>query len=288
MALCEKCGGHISENMKFCEKCGSPVSDELREEVLKDMQSQVQSEEVYEEKVDYTSDFEARVDMSEPVFNYESDYGSSSEYQDSPVTETVSGKNVKTQNFDMKKVAGDLASKLPPSFVKQGSKFGFFTGIGSLFVIALIYIVCFFAFMKDISYVVGIGATADMAIGGLGGDIGVSNLWMIVYFALNLLPALMCGYIFLTASSKSTKLVAIATPLLFFVMTVFSVVVWAICDADNFFMAVNIYGVSEKFGTLAWYTLMDCLSDAWYLKIPLSVVSILGFGIDFITNGRKK
>lgn len=164
-------------------------------------------------------------------------------------------------------------SFLPQPFTKKGDRTSLLIGIGSLIALALTYIACFFSFMPEICLPVGSGA--------LGAD-GASALWIIAYFVFNLFTVFFAVKAFLC---KKYRLYAVFISAGIFVMTLFALIFWGMCEPKNYTEALSMY--QESAGSVAWFTFTDCLSEAWYLKIIFSLASVFGFGVDYIVNEGK-
>lgn len=170
---------------------------------------------------------------------------------------------------------------LPHPLSQKGDRTSLMIGIGSLFALAFIYVICFFAFMSDICMPVSIGVVSEYG-GSLGGITkGASPLWIIFYFIFNLYPLYFAVFAFI---NKKYRLYSIFACLVTLFITVFTFISWAICSPDTIIESIDTYG---KASTIAWYAMLDSLSEVWYLKILLSLSAIFGFGVDYLINNGK-
>ncbi len=161
---------------------------------------------------------------------------------------------------------------LPKPMGNRGDRTALMIGLGSVAALSLVYIICFFVFMSDMC--------APIAMGISGSDIdGASPLWMVVYFALQLFPAVFCV---LTVLNKKYRISTLLAAAFSFVLTVFSFISWGICEPASLTEAFGIYQLNV--GSVAWYVLIDSLSEVWYLKLLLAAGAIFGFGVDYIVN----
>lgn len=231
MAMCEKCGAHLEEGMKYCDKCGSDVTVQSAEQTianeLKDL-----------------NDVEAVITPASGII----------------------GRLEKLIN-----------AYLPHPFTKMGDRTSLMIGLGCLAVLSVTYLVCFFAFMAEMCLPIGIGISVE----GMGID-GASPIWMIAHFVFNLFPIFFLIKAFLT---KKYRLYVVFVAAFIFVLTLFSLISWGMCEPGNYVEAVSVY--SDSPGSIAWFTFVDSLSEAWYLKFIFSLGAIFGFGVDYIVNKGK-
>ena len=191
------------------------------------------------------------------------------------------------KRLDLKRVVDNFMTALPPVITTPGNKIMHTCSMVSLFALAFVYIVCFFVFMADIAFVVGCRALPDstfITFSTSGSRIGVNGIWMIAYFIINLFPAGLAIFNFLKPQNKYMVVIASCICL---IITVFSLIAWGSCNANDFIGAVSIYPIMDKWTTFAWYCLVDCLSEAWYLKIPIALIACFSYGIDYIVNNKK-
>ncbi len=174
----------------------------------------------------------------------------------------------------IEKISG-YTSLLPHPFGVKNDRTALMIGLGSVAALSLVYIICFFVFMADMC------APIAMGIGGSGVD-GASPLWMVVYFALQLFPLVFCA---LTVLNKKYRLPTLFAAAFSFVLTLFAFIAWGICEPATLTEAFGIYQLNA--GSVAWYVLVDSLSEVWYLKLLLSLGAIFGFGVDYIVNEGK-
>lgn len=226
--------------MKICKKCGAYVEDNVK------FCDKCGSEIVAAEE-----DVETEVKETTPV-----------------ETET---ENIKQSATITEQLETAVNSFLPHPFTKEGDRTSVLIGLGSMAVLAITYIFCFFSFMAEICLPVGLGI---MDVGN-----SASPLWIIMYFIFNLFPILFLVKAFLV---KKYRLYAIFVSAGVFLMTIFALVFWGMCEPSGYQEAVSIYSNSP--GSIAWFAFVDCLSEAWYLKIILSLASVFGFGVDYIVN----
>lgn len=164
---------------------------------------------------------------------------------------------------------------LPQPLGNKNDRSALMIGLGSVAGLSLVYIICFFVFMADMCAPIAMGVT-DSAVDG------ASPLWMLVYFALHLFPLAFC---ILTVFNKKYRLPTLFAAAFSFVLTLFSFISWGICEPATLIEAFGIYNL--KFGSVAWFVLVDSLSEVWYLKLLLALGAIFGFGVDYIVNEGK-
>lgn len=229
MAMCEKCGAHLEEGMKYCDKCGSDITVQSSEDTIA---KELKSLEVTED-----------------------------------VTPAVSGGIIE-------QIENAVFTYIPHPFTKMGDRTSLMVGLGSLAVLAITYLVCFFSFMAEMCLPIAVGVSVgDAEISG------ASSLWMIAHFVFNLFPVFFVVKAFL---QKKYRLYAIFVSAFVFVLTIFSLISWGMCEPANYLEAVTVYLDSP--GSIAWFAFVDALSEAWYLKIIFSLGAIFGFGVDYIVN----
>ncbi len=250
MAFCEKCGGQISEEMKFCDKCGSPVV-QVQQEIFNDVPAQ-----------------ETLTEDVSPVVSDESDYQPVGVEVASECDGIVADK-VESSKFSVK---GFLESTLPANLISPGSKFFHWIGFGAFSLLALVYLIYFFVFMDEIC--------TTVALETFGNINGSNPLWMIVYFVFNLSPIY---FAYKSYKYEINKIPTLITLVSLIFVTVFMFTVWGISDAVDFMEAASVYAVDSP-NVFAWFVLSDCLSELWYVKILLSVLSIFAFAINRMIN----
>ena len=235
MPMCEKCGAHFEEGMKYCDKCGSEIA----------MQETQNVPPVVTEEVENTEEKQKiRINLSQ----------------------------------GMGGVLEGLLSYLPHPFTKPGDRTALMIGLGSLGVLALTYLICFFAFMAEMCLPVSMGVLFEY-MGSLGSLAeGASPIWIIVYSVFNLFPIFLAVYAFL---NKKFRLYGIFAAAFLFVLTLFSFITWGICEPASFIEAIDTY---HSAGTIAWYVFMDALSEVWYVKMLLSLAAVFGLGVDYLVN----
>jgi len=196
--------------------------------------------------------------------------------EDNIVIDTVSDTDIVNETKEkssaslVEQIENTVHSFLPHPFTKKGDRTSLLIGIGSLAALAITYIICFFSFMPEICLPIGFDV--------MGVD-SASSLWLIAYFAFNLFTAFFAVKAFLV---KKYRLYAIFVSAGVFVLTVFALIFWGMCEPGNYTEALGMY--QESAGSVAWFAFVDCLSEAWYLKIILSLASVFGFGVDYIVN----
>ncbi len=175
-----------------------------------------------------------------------------------------------------KNIWGFVQTYVPQKLLTPGDKTLFLAGFGCFAVLALVYILCMFAFMADICLPIGLGSEAFMSfVAGVGSDsAGASSLWILIFLVINLVPAAFAVLAFFNADFKLYSLYALAG---FIILSVFSFFVWLISSPGSMLEAITYYGSPNKY---AWYVLMDSLSEVWYLKIILSLGAAVGIGVD--------
>ena len=159
---------------------------------------------------------------------------------------------------------------LPHPFTKKGDRTSLMIGLGSFAVLALTYIICFFSFMPEICLPIGITAT---------GVEGASTLWIVAHFAFGLFTVFFAVKAFLT---KKYRLYTLFVSVGIFVLTLFALIFWGMCEPSTYTDAMMVYSNSP--GSIAWFAFVDCLSEAWYIKFIFSIASVFGFGVDYIIN----
>ena len=165
---------------------------------------------------------------------------------------------------------------VPQKLLTPGDKTLFYAGFGCFGALALVYILCMFAFMADICLPIGLGSEAFLSfVAGVGSDsAGASALWILVFLIINLVPVAFAVLAFFKADFRIYSLYAMAG---FIILTIFSFFAWLISSPASMLEAITYYSSPNKY---AWYVLMDSLSEAWYLKIILSLGAAVGIGVD--------
>lgn len=172
-------------------------------------------------------------------------------------------------------------SLLPPKLTMRDDRTSLMIGLASLFALSFIYIICFFVFMSDICMPVSLGLISEYC-GSVGGITkGASPLWIVFYFILNLYPIYFAVFSFFNKKYRLYSMFACALTLL---IIIFTSVAWAILSPDTIIESIDTYGKSSA---IAWYAMIDCLSEAWYLKIILSLSAMFGIGVDYFINDGK-
>jgi len=253
MLKCEKCGASLEEGMKFCDKCGSEITPDA---VVAATENTIDNTYIpNEESVNY--DFESASDSN-------------------PVPEAKETKGGIMGIFEK------YLSYIPHPFTKPGDRTALIVGLGSLGVIAVLYIVCFFAFMSEMCLPIAFGAFSSDYTGALGNLVsGASPLWMIFYFIFCLFPVAFAVLAFL---NKKFRLYSVFVSAFIFVLTLVSFIAWLICEPSSFVEAVSMYTGA---GSIAWFVFVDALSEIWYLKMILSLAAVFGFGVDYLVNKGK-
>lgn len=288
MTVCKNCGSIITSDNGICEKCGHGSDSAVRESETDNFD------------IGSTNDLLSKIhNASDNIFS--SDDSGVKEKDDNIQSsdesdEKISQQNVKQSDFKEKsksKFSGlfmMLYSKVPPKLKQSGNNTLRNIGMVSFAALALIYLVCFFGFMADICTPIAFGSISNMLISQFEGvlsetvqsTVGSANpLWMIVYFVLNLFPIYFAVNLFIK-KKKSQAFIAVLVSLF---ITIFSLIAWGMCQAKDFYEAITIY--DSKFGMMAWYALMDSLSEAWYLKVIFSGAAIFGISMDCIINGEN-
>lgn len=181
----------------------------------------------------------------------------------------------------IKYVLNNLISYLPQPLSNKGDRTALLIGQGSLMLLSLVYFICFFAFMPQMCMPVSIGVIASYS-GDFGGMTkGACSLWIILYFILNLYPVFIALVSFF---NKKYRMAALYSSAFFFLLTVFTLICWSACEPASIIEAIDTY---QKAGSVAWFALVDSLSEVWYLKVILSISSILGIGVDYMVNNGK-
>lgn len=175
----------------------------------------------------------------------------------------------------------NVISFLPHPLSNKGDRTALMIGQASVILLALIYIICFFAFMSEMCMPLSIGIVADYS-GSLGGiKEGANSLWMLFYFLFNLSPAFFACISFF---NKKYRMYALYSSIFFFALTLFTLICWSACEAGTIIESIDTY---QNAGSIAWYALIDSLSEVWYLKMIFSISSVFGIGVDYIINKGK-
>ena len=234
--FCDKCGAMLKEEMEYCDKCGAKI------EAQPPMESEANEVLTVTESDEWTAEVEA----------------SESEKYEKP------GDN--NQDFEVKETKNtfldNLKSLIPTRMFSKEDKTFRLVGVGCLAVIAVLYLINFFVFLDDICYPIGMGTEA------LGADMGASPVWMILYWLITLVPVVVSV---LAIRTKEYPLWMICTGIFYILLTVVTFGVWVSFVPNTLLMALTHYDGMNMF---AWYVLVDCLSEMWYLKL---LFFVLGF-----------
>lgn len=188
---------------------------------------------------------------------------------------------VSNNKKDFKSVLMNLISYLPQPMSNKGDRTALLIGQGSVIALSLVYIICFFAFMPQMCMPISIGVVASYS-GDFGGMTkGACSLWMILYFVLNLYPALIAVLSFF---NKKYRMTALYSSVFLFILTFFTLISWSLCEPNSIIEAIDTY---QKSGSIAWFALVDSLSEVWYLKVILSLASVFGIGLDYVINNGR-
>ena len=188
---------------------------------------------------------------------------------------------VSNNKKDFKSVLMNLISYLPQPMSNKGDRTALLIGQGSVIALSLVYIICFFAFMPQMCMPISIGVVASYS-GDFGGMTkGACSLWMILYFILNLYPALIAVLSFF---NKKYRMTALYSSVFLFILTFFTLISWSLCEPNSIIEAIDTY---QKSGSIAWFALVDSLSEVWYLKVILSLASVFGIGLDYVINNGR-
>ena len=183
------------------------------------------------------------------------------------------------KNF--KSYFNNFYSYLPNSLVNKGDKTALMIGFISFFAMALIYLICFFAFMPEMCTPISISVISSYS-GDFGGmKNSASTLWIVFYFILNLFPLYSAVVSFL---NKKRRMFALYSSVFLFILTLFTSICWLACEPSTVIESIDTY---QKSGMVAWYVMLDSLSEVWYLKIVLSIASVFGIGVDYMVNKGK-
>ena len=189
--------------------------------------------------------------------------------------------NETNEKTKMKDYMMNIISYLPHSLSSKGDRTALMIGQGSIIALALIYIICFFAFMDEMCMPIAIKIVASYD-GDFGGMTkGACSLWMVIYFMLNLYPAFIAVLSFF---KRKYRMTALYSAIFFFMLTLFSLICWIVFEPSTIIESVDTY---QKPGMIAWFALNDSLSEAWYLKMVLAISSVFGIGLDYIVNNGK-
>ena len=132
--------------------------------------------------------------------------------------------------------------------------------------------------MAEMCMPISIGVISSYS-GDFGGiKNGACALWMVFYFILNLFPVYVA---FVSFFNKKRRMLALYSSVFLFVLTLFSSICWLACEPATVIESIDTY---QKSGMVAWYVMLDSLSEVWYLKIILSIASVFGIGVDYMVN----
>ena len=226
--------------MITCNKCGAQLADDMK--FCNQCGSTVETESVYE--------------TQEYMVNSDAPKGGSSS-----VKASLSG------------LLDTVASFIPPQLLKKDNKTMHLVGFASMAVLALVYLIGFFAFLSDICLPVGFSSEAA------GGISGASSIWLLCFIVLMLAPVCVAA---ISVVNKKNKLWSVVASAVIIFVSFFTFIAWLICTPDSLIQAVTYYGGPNNM--FAWYVMLDALSEVWYLKILLSAGVIIGYGVDYIAN----
>ena len=165
-----------------------------------------------------------------------------------------SASSASAQTSDIKAKAADIVVKyIPSKLLDSKNKLMDYIGFGCMSALALVYLVCMY-------------------------------LYMFIFFIANLFPIVFALW---PLKIKSFKIYSLLCAAFIFVLTLFSLICWGICEPSNIFEAMVIYPLRGSFNTQAWFSLVDCLSEAWYLKLILSLGAVFGYGVDYLISYNK-
>lgn len=240
--------------MKFCDKCGAQLEESMKycdkcgAEVLYDLDG---SESTADSFADLPSD-----DYQEPI-----------------APQPVKNTGVRRGGAgDIKSQLRDIAEKyLPAALINPKSRLTEYIGHGCIVALALVYLICMYLFIPDICWPIG----QAVVIGGSA----AGSAWILIYFMLSLIPVIPAVMPFI---NKSFKKYTMLSAFFFFAITVFSLICWGLSAPHNIDEAMVYYPIQSAYNTQAWFSLMDCLSEAWYLKFILSALMFTCYGIDFL------
>ncbi|MBO7288480.1 MAG: TFIIB-type zinc finger domain-containing protein [Clostridia bacterium] len=188
---------------------------------------------------------------------------------------------VTKEKRDFKAYINKFYSYLPNSLINKGDRTALMIGLGSAFALAFIYLICFFAFMPEMCMPISIGVISSYS-GDFGGiKNGACALWMVFYFILNLFPVYVAIVSFF---NKKKRMFALYSSVFLFVLTLCASICWLACEPSSVIESIDTY---QESGMVAWYVMVDSLSEVWYLKIILSIASIFGIGVDYMVNKGK-
>lgn len=240
--FCDKCGAMLKENMEFCDKCGAKLEFEAQPD------SAVNENLSVTDADEWTS--EAEQTEAEPPEK------SKAAFSSDDIAEVKPG------------VMDRIKEIIPGRMLSKEDKTFRFVGMGSMAIIAILYIINFFLFLDDISYPIGMGTEA------LGADIGASPVWMLIYWFFTLTPAVVCV---LAIRAKKYPLWMICTGAFYVLLTVLTFGIWISFVPNTLLMALTHYDGMNKF---AWYVLVDCLSEMWYLKLLFFALGFFSLYMD--------
>lgn len=243
--------------MKFCNKCGAQLADELK---LCDKCGA--AVEPNPEEIQSTPDIaESEKPIAEPASQAEPKAVS---------IKAITPDNIKDKLLEL------INQYIPASLLQSKPDFMAYLGFGCMALVAIVYLICMYIYIPDICW--PIGKSAEL------GGAGAGAVWMYLYFIINLIPAVFALWPLKIKSFRKYSMLCAAG---IFVMTLFSLICWALCEPANVYEAMVIYPLQSSFNTQAWFSFMDCLSEAWYLKLILSLGAVFGYGVDYLVNKSK-
>jgi len=240
--FCDKCGAMLKENMEFCDKCGAKLELEVHTDSVVNESLPVSDAD------EWTSENELLKE----------------EIAESPKTEFSVNTLPDMKNNIMDKIKTFIPGRM---FLKDDKTF-WFVGVGSLAIIAVLYLINFFTFLDDISYPIGMGTEA------LGADIGASPVWMLIFWLLTLAPV---GVSAMAIITRKYPLWMICTGVFYALLSVVTFGIWISFVPNTLLMALTHYDGMNKF---AWYVLVDCLSEMWYLKLLFFALGFFALYMD--------
>ena len=99
---------------------------------------------------------------------------------------------------------------------------------------------------------------------------------MVILIGINVIPAFLTYF---SIRNPKYKLWSVFAAAGLFTITIIALICWGIMDPSDW--------TGESYNKAAWYVLMDCLSEMWYIKLFVPAGVILGYGVDYLVNRAK-
>lgn len=169
-----------------------------------------------------------------------------------------------------------LKGSIPAQLQDPKNQLMFWIGLGSLATIALSYLISMFLYIPDMCEFIGRAGTHCGIVDYFDASEGASSIWMIIFMALNLIPL---ALVLLSLKDSKYRLWSVFAAAGYFTFTIIALISWGIMDP--------ITWVDPSWNKAAWFVLMDCLSEMWYIKLLIPAGVVIGYGVDYIVNKAK-